>query len=212
MLLQNGGFGDKKEREDREVRDDWEQTINEFPFVNKEGNATPKARANKMKFLSPVRNDYSDGISKSELTDYLDSLNKWAIGHYADDDLAAEKKAQLRELQTFISSFKTSLQSLSGEKVQYSDIEKLVLQIYRPMNYALTSTENGAFCVVNDVKQIATPANTILWLDCQDEDVDTDTYDFLTQYERDYLLAHGVSLPDFATHLSTQCRERPRIL
>ena len=212
MLLQNGGFGDKKEREDGEVRDDWEQTINEFPFVNKEGKATSKARANKMKFLSPVRNDYSDGISKSELTDYLDSLNKWAIGHYADDDLAAEKKAQLRELQAFISSFKTSLQSLSGEKVQYSDIEKLVLQIYRPMNYALTSTENGAFCVVNDVKQIATPANTILWLDCQDEDVDTDTYDFLTQYERDYLLAHGVSLPDFATHLSTQRRERLRIL
>lgn len=207
MLLQHGGFGDKTEREDGEVRDDWEQTIHEFEFVNEDGKAREK-----MAFLSPIRNDYSDGISKDELMGYLDFLNKWAIGHYADVDLAEEKKAQLHELQTFISSFKTSLQSLSGEKVQYSDIEKLVLQIYRPMNYALNKTENGAFCVVNDVKQIATPAKTILWLDCQDEDVDNDTYDFLTQYEKEYLCGHGVKLPDFANHLSSARKENLRIL
>lgn len=212
MLLQQGGFGDKAMREDGKVRDDWEQTIHEFEFVNKEGKATPQARAKKMAFLSPIRNDYSDGISKDELMDYLDSLNKWAIGHYADVDLAEEKKAQLHELQTFISSFKTSLQSLSGGKVQYSDIEKLVLQIYRPMNYALSQTENGAFCVVNDVKQIATPAKTILWLDCQDEDGENDSYDFLTQYEKEYLFGHDVKLPDFANHLSTTRKEHLRIL
>ena len=212
MLLQHGGFGDKTKREDGEVRDDWEQTIHEFEFVNKEGKATTQARAKKMEFLSPIRNNYSHGISKDELIGYLDSLNKWAIGHYADDNLAEEKKAQLHELQTFISSFKTSLQSLFGEKVQYSDIEKLVLQIYRPMNYALNQTENGAFCVVNDVRQIATPAKTILWLDCQDEDGEYDSYDFLTQYEKVYLCGHGVKLPDFANHLSIARKEKLRIL
>lgn len=212
MLLQHGGFGDKTKREDGGVRDDWEQTIHEFEFVNKEGKATPQARAKKMAFLSPIRNDYADGISKDELMGYLDSLNKWAIGHYADVDLAEEKKAQLHELQTFISSFKTSLQSFSGEIVQYSDIEKLVLQIYRPMNYALNQTENGAFCVVNDIRQVATPAKTILWLDCQDEDGDNDSYDFLTKYEKEYLCGHGVKLPDFANHLSTARKENLRIL
>ena len=212
MLLQEGGFGDKKKRADGGVRDDWEQTIHEFEFVNKDGKATPQARTKKLVFLSPIRNDYSDGISKDELIGYLDSLNKWASGHFADVDLAEEKKAQLHELQTFISSFKTSLQSLSDEKVQYGDIEKLVLQIYRPMNYALNQTENGAFCVVNDVRQIATPAKTILWLDCQDEDVENDTYDFLTQYEKEYLYGHGVKLPDFANHLSTVREEHLRIL
>lgn len=212
MLLQHGGFGDKTKREDGEVRDDWEQTIHEFEFVNKEGKATTQARAKKMEFLSPIRNNYSHGISKDELIGHLDSLNKWAIGHYADDNLAEEKKAQLHELQTFISSFKTSLQSLFGEKVQYSDIEKLVLQIYRPMNYALNQTENGAFCVVNDVRQIATPAKTILWLDCQDEDGEYDSYDFLTQYEKEYLCGHGVKLPDFANHLSIARKEKLRIL
>ena len=212
MLLQEGGFGDKKKRDDGGVRDVWEQTIHEFEFVNKDGKATPQARTKKLVFLSPIRNDYSDGISKDELIGYLDSLNKWASGHFADVDLAEEKKAQLHELQTFISSFKTSLQSLSDEKVQYGDIEKLVLQIYRPMNYALNQTENGAFCVVNDVRQIATPAKTILWLDCQDEDVENDTYDFLTQYEKEYLYGHGVKLPDFANHLSTVRKEHLRIL
>lgn len=212
MLLQHGGFGDKIEREDGEIRDDWEQTLHEFEFVNKERKATPQARAKKMAFLSPIRNDYADGISKDELIGYLDSLNKWTIGHYADADLAEEKKAQLHELQTFISSFKTSLQNLSDEKVQYSDIEKLVLQIYRPMNFALNLTENGAFSVVNDVRQIATPAKIILWLDCQDEDGENDPYDFLTQYEREYLCGHGVRLPDFANHLSIARKEHLRIL
>lgn len=212
MLLQQGGFGDKIKRADGKVRDDWEQAIHEFEFVNKEGKSTPQARAKKMAFLAPIRNDYADGIGKDELMAYLDSLSDWTIGHFADDNLAEEKKAQLHELQTFISSFKTSLQSLSGKTVLHSDIEKLVLQIYRPMNYALNQTENGAFCVVNDVRQIATPAKTILWLDCQDENGKNDSYDFLTQYEKEYLCGHGVELPDFAGHLSTARKENLRIL
>lgn len=180
MLLQNGGFGDKVERNDGAIRDDWEQAIHEFQFLNKEGVPTPQARAKKMVYLSPIRNNYEHGVDKGELESYLESLNKWAIGHYADEELADEKKAQLHELQAFISSFKTALKSLSGDKVQYDDIEKLVLQIYRPMNYALAQDENGACHVVTDISKIATPARTILWLDCQEEDQESDAYDFLS--------------------------------
>ena len=104
------------------------------------------------------------------------------------------------------------MQSLSGEKVKYSDIEPFVLKIYRPMNYTLNHTEKGAFCVVNDVRQIATPAKTILWLDCQDEDNENDPYDFLIQCEKEYLCGHKAKLPDFANHLSTARKEKLRIL
>ena len=212
MLLQNGGFGDKVERNDGAIRDDWEQAIHEFQFLNKEGVPTPQARAKKMVYLSPIRNNYEHGVDKGELESYLESLNKWAIGHYADEELADEKKAQLHELQAFISSFKTALKSLSGDKVQYDDIEKLVLQIYRPMNYALAQDENGACHVVTDISKIATPARTILWLDCQEEDQESDAYDFLSQVEKDYLEKSGVHLPDFAAHLSSLRRQRLRIL
>lgn len=212
MLLQNGGFGDKVERKDGQVRDDWEQAIHEFEFLNKEGVPTPQARAKKMVYLSPIRNNYEEGIAKDELLSYLDSLNKWAIGHYADENLADEKKSQLHELQAFISSFKTALQSLSEDKVKYDDIEKLVLQIYRPMNYTLSQDENGACQIVTDINKIATPAKTILWLDCQEEDQESDTFDFLSQVEKDYLKESEVHLPDFAAHLSCLRRERLRIL
>lgn len=212
MLLQNGGFGDKVKRNDGAIRDEWEQAIHEFKFLNKEGEPTPQAKAKKMVYLSPIRNNYDEGVAKTELLNYLDALNKWAIGHYADEELADEKKAQLHELQAFISSFKTALQSLSEDKVQYAEIEKLVLQIYRPMNYALAQDENGANHIVTDISKIATPARTILWLDCQEEDQESDAYDFLSQVEKAYLENSGVHLPDFAAHLSSLRRQRLRIL
>jgi hypothetical protein len=212
ILLQNGGFGDKVKREDGEVRDDWEQAIHEFEFVNKEGKATPQARAKKMVFLSPIRNNYTDGIAKNELTDYLNTLNQWAVGHNADENLAEEKKAQLYELRAFISSLKTALQSLTDDKVTFDDLEKLVLQIYRPMNYTLGQNELGACRVVSNINNIATRADTILWLDCQEDDKENDAYDFLSQAERTYLGNAGAQLPDFASHLSCIRQERLRIL
>jgi hypothetical protein len=55
--------------------------------------------------------------------------------------------------------------------------------------------------VINDVRSMVKPAKTLIWLDCQQEDTESDTYDFLSKEERDYLELHDAVIPDFAQHL-----------
>ena len=209
QLMAHGGFGDKVKRDDGKVRDDWEEIIETFPFRGKDGDDSPqairKAKANKMPFLLPIRKDYSRGISKSDITKYVEKLQEWVQGHWADDTLPAGIKAQLKELQTYLSSFQTALEPLS-EPIEYSQIEKLILQIYRPMNYSLQNAQNGSANIVNDVRAIAANAETLIWLDCQEDDIEKDQYDFLSDKEREYLKVNNCSLPDFPKHLET-CRE-----
>jgi hypothetical protein len=208
QLMAHGGFGDKVKRDDGKERDDWEEIIETFQFLGKNGNNSPQAigiaKAKKMQFLSPIRTDYSHGISKSDITNYVKNLQDWVQGHWADDTLPAGIKAQLKELLTYLSSFQTALKPLP-ERIEYSQIEKLILQIYRPMNYSLQSAQAGSANIVNDVRAIAANAETLIWLDCQEDDIEKDPYDFLSATERQYLGEHNCSLPDFSKHLET-CR------
>ena len=215
LLLSTGGFGEKLTREDGKVRDDWEEIIENFEFLGKDGNDSPQAKghakAKKLPFLEPIRKNYANGIDKLEISGYVENLKKWINGHYADEDLPLERIAQLHELNTYLSSFATALQALP-DIVVYDDIEKLILQIYRPMNYSLQSAESGSGNVVNDIRMLATGAETLLWLDCQEEDQEHDPYDFLSSTDKEILTQHGCVIPDFAEHLKTCRKERLRLL
>ena len=211
QLMSHGGFGDKVERKDGKVRDDWEEIIETFKFLGKDGNDSPQAKgiakAKKMPFLEPIRKDYSEGIYKSEVMGYAENLQKWITGHYADDELPMERKAQLHELSTYLSSFRTALASLA-DMIGYEEIEKLILQIYRPMDYSLQTAEAGSVNVINDVRALAKDADTLIWLDCQEEDIERDQYDFLSAKEKEYLVANGCIIPDFEQHLQTTRKEK----
>lgn len=200
ILLKNGGFGDKQKREDGKWRDDWEETIEQYKFKNKEGKETDKAKAKKLPFLTPIRADYQNGISKSEVVDYIKSLNEWVRGFKADNELPQERICQLNELSIQLSSFSTLLNT-QDDMMQYADIENFILQIYRPINYQFQQPETGALNVISDIRSMGKPAQTLIWLDCQQEDVELDPYDFLSSKEREYLRSHEVVIPDFAQHL-----------
>ncbi len=206
MLVDNGGFGDRKPREDGVERDDWENIIEGFEFLNKDGKSTPQARSAKMQFLAPVRKEYDGGIGKAELQEYLDAMLKWIGGKFADLQLPDEVRSQLCELQVMYSALKKTIEA-AADKIPFADVQKMVLQIYRPMNCALLSTRNGALNVVDSIGRIATPADTLIWLDCQDEEVENDPYAFLSLQERMYLEKSGVVIPDFALHLQLRRRE-----
>ena len=215
ILLKNGGFGEKKVREDGKIRDEWEETMETFEFLGKDGNSSPQAigqaRAAKMPFLLPIRKEYQDGISKEEIIDYIEKLKKWIQGQYADENLPEERKAQLHEINSYLNSFCTILRPLS-EKVSFEDIEKLILQVYRPMNYSFQATEAGAHNVIADIRSMAKEADMLIWLDCQDEAQEHDTYDFLSVSEKQELTTQGCIIPDFEQHLKTLRSERIRLL
>lgn len=215
LILSKGGFGDKAKREDGKIRDDWEEIIKNFEFVGKDGNMSPQAigvaRAKKMPFLDPIRKDYSEGISKQELINYIVKLEEWILGYFTNDELPEDISSQFHELRTYFNSFSTALGPLP-EKVQYSEIEKLILQIYRPMNYSLQSAEIGSSNVIENIRALAIPATTLLWLDCQEEDFEYDAYDFLSPNEREYLTQKGCVIPDFAKHLEICRNERLRLV
>ena len=211
VLLKNGGFGEKKERDDGQWRDDWENSIASFEFLDDKGKATPQAKAKKMPFLNVIRKPYDSGIPKEDLVDYIAQLQQWVRGFNGMDDMPEERIKQLHELSDLLSSFSTATTSLPNP-IEYDDIEKRLLQIYRPMNYALQQPERGSLNVINDVRCMAIPANTLVWLDCQAEDTEIDPYDFLNSDERTYLCNNNVQLPDFGQHLKTLRNERIRLL
>ena len=200
ILLKNGGFGEMKKRDDGMVCDEWDEAIATYEFMKDGKKASPQYRANKLSFLKPIRADYHGGLTKDEIAAYIKSITDWANGFNADDKLPEERIRQLSELKTMLKSFDTALKT-QNDTLTYSDIEKLILQIYRPMNYQLQHAEAGSMNVINDIKSMVKPAKTLIWLDCQQEDVETDPYDFLNEEERNYLETHDAVIPDFAQHL-----------
>ena len=200
ILLKNGGFGEKKLREDGKWRDDWDEAIATYEFMKNGEKASAQYRAGKLSLLKTIRADYSNGLTKAEIVDYIDKITKWASGFNADDNLPEERMHQLAELKIMLKSLDTALKT-QEDTMSYADIEKLIMQIYRPMNYQLQKAEAGSMNVINDVRSMAKPAKTLIWLDCQQEDTELDPYDFLSVEEREYLEAHNAVIPDFAQHL-----------
>lgn len=211
LLLKNGGFGDMKQRDDNQVRDDWDEAIGTYEFTNKDGKATPQARSKKMAFLNPIRTDYSNGIDKKVLNDYATEIRKWILGFNADQDLVSERGEQLHQLSDLFSSFITALWS-QPDTISHDELDKLVACIYRPMNYTLNQPQQGSMNVIEDIRSMATAADTLIWLDCHADDIEQDPYDFLGANERNYLFKNGASIPDFSTHLLTVRNERSRLL
>lgn len=217
ILLKNGGFGEEKPRKSGSVCDDWEDAILTYEFVeyDKDGNPksgdSKKVRAEKMAFLNPVRQDFSDGIPQNELNNYVEKMQEWIRGFLGLDDLPDERKKQFHQLSSMFSAFKQVLVSLP-DHVSYKDIVKMVLRIYRPMSYSWQQSEKGSLNVIGDLRGMAVPADTLIWLDCQDEEQGTDPYDFLSTAERQYLASKGVLIPDFAQYLKIRRQERNCLL
>ena len=69
------------------------------------------------------------------------------------------------------------------------------------MNYQFQQAEKGSLNVIRDIRSMAKPAKTLIWLDCQQEDMEADPYDFLSAEEHAYLASKGAVIPDFAQHL-----------
>ena len=200
ILLKNGGFGEKKLRDDGKWRDDWDEAIATYEFMKDGEKASAQYRARKLSLLKTIRADYSQGLTKAEIVEYIDNITKWASGFNADDNLPEERIRQLAELKIMLKSFDTALKT-QNDTMSYSDIEKLVLQIYRPMNYQLQQAEAGSMNVINDIRSIVKPAKNLIWLDCHQEDTESDPYVFLSEEEREYLSKHHALIPDFAQHL-----------
>jgi hypothetical protein len=202
QLIADGGFGEN---------DKWNQIIQDYTFINKEGKETPQSRAQKMKFLAPIRENYEKGIPREDLTGYISALRQWVQSHFAMADLPDALRMQYQELQAQLAAFSTALSTMP-DTLQYADIEKLVLRIYRPMSYSLQSAEQGSLPTVPDVRGLIQSPRTLVWLDCQEEDKETDAYDFLSPQERTYLQEHDAEIPDFAQHLRAVRQERLRYL
>lgn len=238
ILLKNGGFGEMKMRDDRKMRDEWDEAIQTYEFkeYDKNGNPQPgdnsKVRAAKMDYLLPIRQDFSKGLNKIDLNAYVDRMQEWVNGILQFDKkkkeaaaslpattderaimkpLSDERIQQLRELSAMFSVFRQALAAMDNT-LTYSDIEKMVLRIYRPMNYTLQQAEQRSHNVINDIRSMAVPADTLIWLDCQAEDIERDPYDFLSTPERQYLAKRSVQIPDFAHHLKICRQERNRLL
>ncbi len=238
ILLKNGGFGEVKMREDGEMRDEWDEAILTYEFKEYDKNGEPKpgdnskVRAAKMDYLLPIRQDFSKGLNKTVLNAYVDRMQEWVNGILQFDKKKKEEAAslpdtpderavmkplsdehvrQMHELSAMFSAFRQALAAM-GDTLTYSDIEKMVLRIYRPMSYTLQQAEQNSLNVINDIRSMAAPAGTLIWLDCQSEDIERDAYDFLSTPERQYLAQNNVQIPDFSHHLKICRQERNRLL
>lgn len=238
ILLKNGGFGEEKKRDDGNFHDDWDEAIRTYEFKEYDKAGKPKpgdssdVRKAKMNFLDPIRQDFSKGLSKTDLNTYVDHMQNWVNGILLFDKkrkeaaaklpattderavmepLSEERTQQLHELSAMFSAFRQALAAMP-DTVTYNDIENMVLRIYRPMSYTLQQAEHQSLNVINDIRSMAVSADTLIWLDCQAEDMERDPFDFLSTKERQYLSKKSVQIPDFAHHLKICRQERNRLL
>jgi hypothetical protein len=211
LLIDNGGFGEKVKGDNGKEVDSWNYIIDSYEFINSDGKATAQARNNKLKFLEPIRKDYTLGIPKADLVDYVNAIDKWINGHFAIEGISEALSCQFRELKSQLSGFLLAINELS-DTIQQTDIENIAKRIYQPMNYHLQHIEAGSMQVVSDVRSIIESPKTIVWLDCQEDDIETDEYDFLSNEEKAYLKANEVRIPNFQEHLKTKRSERLRYL
>lgn len=242
LLLKNGGFGDIAKRDDGQDYNDWDEAIKTYEDeVATDTEKQEKFNERKL-YIEPIRNKkYDMGIGKTDLLTYLESMQTWLNGLFAlvmnpDDHkkegktteqeenkngdaetkiqkniLSEEDIPQLKELKDMFSTLIKVVKDMSGT-VSYDDIEKIVSRIYRPISYTLNQPEKDSLNVISDIRSMAVPADTLVWLDCQAEEVERDLYDFLSTAERNYLQGRNVLIPDFTAHLKVRRNERNRLL
>lgn len=242
LLLKNSGFGDIAKRDDGQDRDDWDEAIKKYEDEIATDTKKQEKFNERRLFIEPIRDKkYDTGIDTTELQTYLDSMQTWLNGLFAlvmkPDDHKKEDKTtepkedkdgdtetkiqnsllseedipQLKEMKNMLATLGKVIDNMSGT-VSYDDIEKIVSRIYRPISYTLNQPEQGSLNVINDIRSMSIPADTLIWLDCHEEDSEHDPYDFLSTTERNYLQGKNVLIPDFTAHLKTCRNERNRLL
>lgn len=242
LLLKNGGFGDIAKRDDGQDRDDWDEAIKTYEDEVATDTEKQKKFNERRLYVEPIRNKkYDMGVDKTDLLTYLESMQTWLNGLFAlvmnpedhkkedkttekaedkDGDtetkiqkniLSEEDISQLKELKDMFSTLIQVVKNMS-KAVSYDDIEKIVYRIYRPISYTLNQPEHGSLNVISDIRSMAIPADTLIWLDCQAEEVERDPYDFLSTAERNYLQGKNVLIPDFTAQLKVRRNERNRLL
>lgn len=194
LLIDNGGFGDGE----------WEKVLEDYEYVDKEGEKHPKKTEEKKSFLAPIRNDYTSGIAIADLLTYISSIQKWMRG--------MREKAEFYELSTYFSSLEAALKALNTDTISSAELEKLVLQIYRSMSTSVHDAQKGALNVVDSIHRVVSMPKTLIWLDCQEEDIENNPYDFLSPIDIKYLQNCDVKIPDFASHLLNIHKARNRKL
>lgn len=194
LLLDRGGFGDGE----------WDKIIDEYKYFDENGKEKTKKTKEKKEFLEPVTKDYTQGIEKSDLNNYISLIQSWIRGNKSVKEFSSAIASQYYELESYFSSLRTALDSISEEKISSAELEKLVLQIYRSMSTSMHVAQKGAFNVVDNIQKVVTLPKTLIWLDCHEEEVENNPYDFLSTADKEYLRDKGVKIPDFASHLYAQ--------
>ena len=185
------------------VNKEWEKTIEEFDFKNKENK---DEKEDCLPFISMVTKDYKpDSIPVEAIKDYANELAHWCDKQIHAKTTDDERKEQLVVLASFCRSM---VQTFKDKKnVTSEELLVAIDAIYQPQSFTHFKAEKDSPDFISSVTQLVDKTDTVCWLGCVGAALPAYPYDFLNAQEIEKLDEHGLTIPTksvFYTHYRQQ--------
>lgn len=178
----------------------WFQLLNEYVY-DEDHKKDAQLRKKKQPFWEIITLQEKD-IHKETIAAYNSALMQWANSYSRIEGIDTNLSDQLTTLISFCKAFSTALTGM--ENINDEQISELIRSIYRPTTYVQQHAQVDAVTTLADITQLASETDHLVWLDCCNQSLDKDTYDFLNLSERKKLQQIGVAIPSYEDKLRNQ--------
>jgi hypothetical protein len=177
--------------------DEWQDAINEYiekDVYDNEDREKRMKNVDALDILLPQQN--SDNISINTLRTFVDYLQSWCLRRANVEDIAEIERTQLQQLNSMFNALVTVMDNEVADEIKYEQLEQWMNAIYQSSAYKYSDAQQCSRFVVSSTGDIATDADSIIWMDFYNYTIPVPTYDFLNPSEKKVLSDEGCTLWD----------------
>ncbi len=168
----------------------WTLTIEEYEWQDD---------TQKQSVISLLPTSPSTQISRAAIIAYCKALDSWANNrrlqiHTTNRDVSSEDldTSHLVKLCEMCRAMVTVIGCSSEEYISPQELKSLVLAIYTPISYTLSTPKMGSSMVISSGAAMVDSAPKIIYMDCQNPTVESRMYSDISAIERKLLTNAGV--------------------
>ena len=178
--------------------EEWMKVIEEYLF-HLEDEDKKRKNERKIENFITFRDHASASIPVTDVTGLYSALKQWAIGLMQSDnaDQFPPCTDQLSYLAEMCSSLEQALIKLAIPSIAYGELSNLIDGIYAPFKSLNYGQQAKSLDVIPLPGNLIGLCETIIWLDCYNEEMKPTWYSFLNNNEMESLLIKGIGLWPF---------------
>jgi hypothetical protein len=177
--------------------DEWNQALTDYIETDRYENEDRAKREKNVKALDILlpRPD-SDSISRSSLRTFVSAMQNWCMRQSQNPGIMELESQQFGKLLSMYSALLTVINGDVPEEFPYEELEKWMNAIYESSTYKYTAAMRQSRFVIATPADIASSADSVMWMDFYNESISSSTYDFLNPKEKKDLADAGCTLWD----------------